>query len=88
MKNDIWKKIAWKIGLICIFNSVAVFGAQNIQQPSSQIAKAEKQGKDAVCDGAMEIIPSGQMSFVRKRYIPTRAKSKTSNAKVRTTPRR
>ncbi len=55
------------------------------QSASTQVATSDKTGKDAVCDGALEIIPSGQVSFARKRYI---AKVKNRPSKPRTPSRR
>ncbi len=54
----------------------------SVAQPlqSSQVATSQG-GKEAVCDGALEIIPSGQMSFVRKRYTPPVKKNAPKNTK-------
>jgi hypothetical protein len=56
---------------------------QSALSPSSQVAVSDKTGKEAVCEGAVEIIPSGQQSFVRKRYIAAHPKSKTKLPKPR-----
>lgn len=60
-------------------------GNAQSQSASTQVAISDKTVKDAVCDGALEIIPSGQVSFARKRYI---AKVKTKPSKPRTPSRR
>ncbi|HEX4947742.1 MAG TPA: hypothetical protein VFZ34_13815 [Blastocatellia bacterium] len=60
--------------------------AQSKPAQSTQVAAAD--GKEAVCDGALEIIPSGQMSFARKRYVPAPRKAKTKLTKPRSTTRR
>lgn len=52
---------------------------------TSQVVALDKSGKEASCDGALEIIPSGQVTFARKRYVP---KSKLKIAKPRTNVRR
>ncbi len=57
------------------------------QSSNSQVAVSDQTGKDAVCDGALEIIPSGTMTFVRKRYVAP-AKAKSRLAKPRSTTRR
>ncbi len=60
--------------------------AQQASQPSaSQVAVVDKSGKEAVCDGALEIIPSGQVTFARKRYVP---KPKSKLTKPRSNARR
>lgn len=72
--------------LLCLFNSLA-WAQQNSgsQPPATQVAGADKSNKEAVCDGALDIIPQGAMSFVRKRYVPLKPKPRTSkvNAKLR-----
>jgi hypothetical protein len=65
-------------------------GALSLGQPpappaTSQVAVVDKSGKEAVCDGALEIIPSGQVTFARKRYVP---KTKVKIAKPRSNVRR
>lgn len=57
--------------------------AQSSQPPSSQVAISATTGKEAVCEGGAEIIPSGQQSFVRKRYMAATPKSKTKTTKTR-----
>lgn len=57
---------------------------QNPQPVTAQIAISDKTGKEAVCEGGAEIIPSGQQSFARKRYITANPKIKTKPAKSRT----
>jgi hypothetical protein len=60
--------------------------AQPPAQPAaSQVVALDKSGKEASCDGALEIIPSGQVTFARKRYVP---KSKVKIAKPRSNVRR
>ncbi len=58
------------------------------QTPQPQTAVADKSGKEAVCDGALEIIPSGQVTFARKRYVTAHPKTKSKLAKPRSNPRR
>lgn len=60
------------------------------QASSSQVAVSEQTGKDAVCDGALELIPSGTVTFARKRYVPAtpKSKSKSKLAKPRSKTRR
>jgi hypothetical protein len=59
-------------------------------QSSSQVAVSDKAGQEAVCDGALEIIPSGTVTFARKRYVPPlpKPKSKSKLAKSRSKTRR
>lgn len=60
--------------------------AQQAPPPSaSPVVVENKSGKEAVCDGALEIIPSGQVTFARKRYVP---KPKSKLVKPRSTVRR
>ena len=71
--------------LLSLLYSLSV--AQQAPQPtSSQVAALDKSGKEASCDGALEIIPSGQVTFVRKRYAA--AKPKPKPAKPRSNLRR
>jgi hypothetical protein len=58
------------------------------QSSNSQVAVSDKTGKDAVCDGALEIIPSGTTTFTRKRYIAANPKAKSKLAKPRSNVRR
>ena len=88
MKISIWKTIPLGFCLIWTLWGVTAVGTQRSLAVPVQSSTTGKQDKEAVCDGAMEIIPSGQMSFSRKRYIPTRPKSKTPLAKPRTKARR
>lgn len=55
------------------------------QPPTTQVAAADKSNKEAVCDGALDIIPQGAMTFARKRYVPSKPKPRTSkvNTKLR-----
>ena len=59
-----------------------------IQTSSSQVAVSEQTGKDAVCDGALELIPSGTMTFARKRYVAATPKAKSKLTKPRPKTRR
>ena len=61
---------------------------QTPQASASQVAVENKSGKEAVCDGALEIIPSGQVTFPRKRYVAANPKGKSKLAKPRSTVRR
>lgn len=51
--------------------------------PTSQVAVSAPTGKEAVCEGGAEIIPSGQQSFARKRYVAGKARPKTRLTKPR-----
>jgi hypothetical protein len=65
--------------------------AQSTPSPSpstTQVIAADKNGKEAVCEGALEIIPSRQVSFARKRYIAAHAKPKSKLAKPRSSSRK
>lgn len=62
--------------------------AQAKQPPTSsstQIAISATTGKEAVCEGGAEIIPSGQQSFPRKRHVAAKPppKSKTTKTRLR-----
>ncbi|MBS1806696.1 MAG: hypothetical protein JST84_00725 [Acidobacteria bacterium] len=57
--------------------------SQNPQPLTSQVAISDKTGKEAVCEGGAEIIPSGQQSFMRKRYSAANPKPKTKLTKSR-----
>ncbi|MBL8204266.1 MAG: hypothetical protein JNM09_08550 [Blastocatellia bacterium] len=71
------------------FASLAI-AQQNSGTPStsSPALAADKSGKDASCDGALEIIPSGQVSFVRKRYVSANPKTKPRLPKSRANSRK
>ncbi len=71
------------LALLLVTPGLALLAQPNAQSQSAgtQVATSDKTGKEAVCDGALEIIPSGQVSFARKRYI---AKVKTKPSKART----
>lgn len=53
------------------------------QPPTTQVAISATTGKEAVCEGGAEIIPSGQQSFVRKRYTRPTPKAKTKLSRQR-----
>lgn len=60
-----------------------------LAQPAQNPAKASTQtasngSKDATCDGGIELIPSGQMTFVRKRYPAPIKKNSPKSSKVKT----
>jgi hypothetical protein len=57
--------------------------AQNPQPQSLPVAISDKTGNEAVCEGAAEIIPSGQQTFVRKRYVAAQPKAKAKLTKPR-----
>ena len=73
--------------LLSLLSSLAA--AQQTPLPSvSQVVVEHKSGKEAVCDGALEIIPSGQVTFPRKRYVAANPKGKSKLAKPRSNGRR
>ncbi len=58
--------------LLSLLNSLVA-----AQSPTSTVVVVDKSGKEASCDGALEIIPRGQVTFARKRYVaPLKHKSK------------
>ncbi len=73
--------------LLLVAPGLALRAQPHVQSQSAgaQLATSDKTGKEASCDGALEIIPSGQVSFARKRYI---AKVKNKPGKPRTQSRR
>ena len=72
--------------LLCL-SSTLLFAqpSQNPKASSSQVAISATTGKEAVCEGGAEIIPSGQQSFARKRHVAAKPqpKLKTSKARLR-----
>ncbi|MFN7931242.1 MAG: hypothetical protein U0Y68_25600 [Blastocatellia bacterium] len=57
--------------------------AQSQPSASSQIAISATTGKEAVCEGGGEIIPSGQQTFARKRYVAATPKAKLKTTRTR-----
>lgn len=60
--------------------------ASSSSPPKSTSSSTSNQ--EAVCDGALEIIPRGQMSFARKRYVAASPKSKSLGPKARAKSRK
>jgi hypothetical protein len=74
--------------ILLLISSLALAQPGPSRQVQSPVAVANQNGKEAVCEGALEIIPSGQMTFARKRYVPAPPKPKTKLAKPRSSSRR
>lgn len=70
---------------VLLLVSNALLLAQQPSSSSSQIPLSATTGKEAVCEGGAEIIPSGQQSFARKRYVAAKPKvgSKPTKARLR-----
>lgn len=71
------------VSLLAIASLVPAQSSQSTQPQTSQVAISATTGKEAVCEGGAEIIPSGQQSFARKRYtrVIPKAKPKMSRLK-------
>lgn len=84
MKFKLFLATIWFFSLPANLSAQPVPGNHTAQL---QIAATEKSktGKEAVCDGALELIPSGKMNFVRKRYTPPvkKASSKSHRSGAR-----
>jgi hypothetical protein len=76
------------LSLALISSTALAQATQSTPAQSSQIVTVDKSGKEAVCDGALEIIPSGQVTFARKRYVAANPKPKSKLAKPRSSSRK
>jgi hypothetical protein len=76
MKDCLAKLFRAVLSLSLLSSLLWVVMGQTAQPPTSTVVVSDKTGKEAVCDGAAEIIPSGQQTFVRKRYVPPKAKTR------------
>jgi hypothetical protein len=84
MKDRITRLFLTALFLSLLSSPALAQSGQGAQPQSSQVAISEKTGQDAVCEGAAEIIPSGQQTFARKRYLAAHPKPKTKTVKPRT----
>jgi len=68
-------------GLLCL-SAIAQIPAQSATPASTQTKKG---GASITCDGALDIVPSKAMSFVRKRR-PNKAQTQPADAKPQAKP--
>ncbi len=66
------------LGLLLVGSSITPVAAQNRTAQSAKKSKAAES-----CDGALDIVPSKPMTFVRKRRPPAPAQAKPADQKVK-----